>query len=163
MNQIVKIANGRFLSVWCLLVLFNLQHVGAQESNNCTECACPPGYFQGACSVRCCKPMVPACDCGTFSNRCTCVGLAGALPALQEQNVRDFAVFLRSSHFSSIYVQCTVEDLPRLLSAHAGQQTDLYYTIAKRIDANLRQMPATEKQLANQWIVARGGNANTIP
>ncbi|MCC6413841.1 MAG: hypothetical protein IT270_19485 [Saprospiraceae bacterium] len=162
MVQIFKIENTRLLSIWCLLILFNMQQVRAQEANNCTECACPPGIFQGSCSVRCCKPKVPGCNCEIFSSRCSCVGLAGAMPELHDQNVRDFAVYLRTSPFSSTHAQSTADDLLRLLSAHAGQQTDLYYTIANRLEQNLRQLPATEKQLANQWIGARGGSYETI-
>jgi hypothetical protein len=163
MKKLLKVAGVRSLSVWCLLVLFTIQQVQAQEANNCSDCACPPGIFLGSCSVRCCKPAIPACDCGILSNRCTCVGSPAFLPALQEQNLRDFAALLRTSAFTSIHAQKSAEDLSRLLDAHAGKQTDLFYTIAERIDETLRQLPTVEKHLVNQWIVSRGGQSNTIP
>lgn len=133
-----------------------------QENNNCTECRCGSGYFTSGCSIRCCLPKVPDCQCEWFSTACTCVSEGSYLPSIHSDNVRAFSAYLGSGSFSSATASEMASDLLEALKAHATGQPEAFYAVARRIEANGAKLPANEKQLANQWIQSKG-NYNHIP
>ena len=145
-----------------LMLLFGGIKLSAQQANDCTSCGCPDGIFFGACNVKCCKPSVPACVCGNFSARCTCTGGVAYMPELHEQNIRDFALYLRGGAFDSNPAQNAAGGIDEMLLANAANQSDLVFTIGDRVNQFLLELPAGEKQAVNQWLVSRGGQSITI-
>ena len=133
-----------------------------QEKNNCMECRCGSGYFTNGCSISCCLPKVPDCQCEWFSTACTCISETNTLPTINGDNVRAFSAYLRSGNFSSATASEMASDLLESLVAHASGKPEAFYAVAERIERNGATLPTNEKQLANQWIQSKG-NYQRIP
>lgn len=103
------------------------------------------------------------CDCGTFYCRASCIVGSYDLPEIYEQNIRDFGIFMRTSLFTSTPAMNLANDIPLYLEAYFSGSVETFFTIADRMETNSKQLAGSEKMVANQWIVARGGRPNTIP
>lgn len=143
--------------------MFAAVPAAAQERPDCTTCECVGTLMTGGCKITCCKPQTPNCDCFFFGCKVGCSMNSTDLPVLDEQNIRDFTNLLRTDVFTSPVVMNLVNDIPLYLEAYNSGSVETFYTLVERMEINIRQLTAAEKQHANQWIVARGGRPNTIP
>lgn len=156
----------RLASSILFLLAFSFQQGFAQRGDTpeaCagSSCSCGGSILAGSCSSGwCCKPNIASCQCNFFSSKCSC-GPAGAsslvIPTIYEDNILALSQYFKSNVFASSQSKTLAAKLPGLITAVRNQDVELYYGTSDELEAIARQLPASEKQLANNWVAARGG------
>jgi hypothetical protein len=140
------------------------QTVGFAQNQgvNCPSCSCGGSIIAGGCkSGPCCPPLHAFCECYFYSTYCGCdnkVSPKSALPKIHRKNILELSNMFDTDQFTSTESNTLAQNLPLLIQFHDERKPVEFYELAKQLDLTTRRLPASEKQVLNNWIASKGGD-----